>query len=81
MQMRCYRCGMSFAVKKEEVAFALAALEEEGGNHYDAHCPRCRTANSVSIEQLRKAAPRPSEPESKPASDAPKDDAPKADSA
>lgn len=58
MQMRCYRCGMSFAVKKEEIAFALAALEEEGGNHYDAHCPRCRTANSVSIEQLRKAAPR-----------------------
>jgi hypothetical protein len=36
MQMRCYRCGMSFAVKKEEVAFALAALEEAGGNHYDA---------------------------------------------
>ncbi len=65
MQMRCYRCGMSFAVKKEEVAFALAALEEEGGNHYDAHCPRCRTANSVSIEQLRKAAPRPAQAESK----------------
>lgn len=81
MQMRCYRCGMSFAVKKEEVAFALAALEEEGGNHYDAHCPRCRTANSVSIEQLRKAAPRSSEPESKQGSDAPQDDAPEADSA
>jgi phage FluMu protein Com len=72
---------MSFAVKKEEVAFALAALEEEGGNHYDAHCPRCGTANSVSIEQLRKAAPRPSETESKKESDAPKDDTPEADSA
>lgn len=75
MQMRCYRCGMSFAVKKEEVAFALAALEEEGGNHYDAHCPRCRTANSVSIEQLRKAAPRPAETESDKAAPAPEEEA------
>jgi hypothetical protein len=63
MQMRCYRCGMSFAVKKDEIVFALEALEEAGGNHYDAHCPRCRTANSVSIEQLRKAAPKPADTE------------------
>ncbi len=75
MQMRCYRCGMSFAVKKEEVAFALAALEEEGGNHYDAHCPRCRTANSVSIEQLRKAAPRPAGTKSDKAAPAPEEEA------
>ncbi len=59
MQIRCYRCGMSFAVKKDEMAFALSALEAEGANHYDAHCPRCRTANRVSIEQLRKVVPKP----------------------
>jgi phage FluMu protein Com len=74
MQMRCYRCGMSFAVKKEEVAFALAALEEAGGNHYDAHCPRCRTANSVSIEQLRKAAPRPPDAQTEKGPISPDDD-------
>lgn len=59
MQIRCYRCGMSFAVKKDEMEFALSALEAEGGSHYDAHCPRCRTANRVSIEQLRKSVPKP----------------------
>jgi len=58
MQIRCYRCGWSFAVKKEEAAFALQALEETGGTHYDSNCPRCRHSNRISLEQLRKAAPR-----------------------
>lgn len=58
MQLRCYRCGWSFAIKKEELAFALSALEESQGNHYDVRCPRCRHMNRVSLEQLQKFAPR-----------------------
>ena len=58
MQLRCYRCGWSFAIKKDEIQFALEALEESGGVHYDVRCPRCRHANKLSIEQLRRAAPR-----------------------
>ncbi len=54
MQIRCYRCGWSFAIKKEEAAFALEALEETGGTHYDSSCPRCRHSNRISLEQLRK---------------------------
>jgi len=57
MQIRCYRCGWSFAIKKDEAAFALQALEETGGTHYDSSCPRCRHSNRISLEQLRKAAP------------------------
>lgn len=63
MQMRCYRCGWSFALRKEEIAFALRTLEENRGNHYDARCPRCRHANPVSVEQLRRVAPRAPAPE------------------
>ena len=59
MQIRCYRCGWSFAIKREEAAFALEALEESGGTHYDTSCPRCRHSNRVSLEQLKKASPRP----------------------
>ncbi len=59
MQIRCYRCGWSFAVNQEELAFARKALEETGGNHYDARCPRCRTTNKLSLEQLRRATPKP----------------------
>jgi phage FluMu protein Com len=63
MQIRCYRCNWSFALKKEEIAFALEALEESNGNHYDVRCPRCRHMNRVSLEQLKQAAPRSSEEE------------------
>ncbi|MES0339094.1 MAG: hypothetical protein ABUK16_04660 [Anaerolineales bacterium] len=58
MQTRCYRCGKNFHIKKEEITFALEALEESEGNHYVVRCPGCRHANRISIEQLRKAAPR-----------------------
>ena len=57
MQIRCYRCGWSFAIKKEEAAFALQALDETGGTHYDSNCPRCRHSNPISLEQLKKASP------------------------
>lgn len=79
MQLRCYRCGNSFAINKEEAAFALKALEETGGTHYDTHCPRCRHANRVSVEQLRRAAPRPAAGEptkAQPATDVPAEDEP-----
>lgn len=56
MQVRCYRCSMSYALGREEIAFALTALREAGGNHYDSQCPRCRTKNRVSLEQLETAA-------------------------
>jgi phage FluMu protein Com len=58
VQIRCYRCGWSFAIKRDEIAFALQALEQAGGGHYDVRCPRCRHTNRVSIEQLRRASPR-----------------------
>lgn len=58
MQIRCYRCSWSFALKKEEIAFAVEALEESGGVHYDVRCQRCRHTNKISLEQLKKFAPR-----------------------
>jgi hypothetical protein len=66
MQLRCYRCGWSFAINKDEIAFALAALEGSQGNHYDVRCPRCRHSNRVALEQLRRSAPRPAEAASAP---------------
>jgi hypothetical protein len=59
MQTRCYRCGWSYAIKQDEIVAALQALEAGGGVHYDARCPRCRHINKLSIEMLRRAAPRP----------------------
>ena len=59
MQLRCYRCGWSFAINKDEILFAIEALEESGGVHYDVRCSRCRQTNKISLEQLKRSAPRP----------------------
>jgi hypothetical protein len=56
MQIRCYRCGMSYALSQEEIGFAVAALRAEDAIHYDSPCPRCRTKNRVSLEQLEDEA-------------------------
>jgi hypothetical protein len=59
MQMRCYRCGWSFALTREELDFAAEAIRSGAASHYDARCPRCRSVNKVSADQIRRAAPRP----------------------
>ena len=73
MQIRCYRCNWSFAIKKEEIQFALESLEESGGNHYDVRCQRCRHMKRISLEQLRKASPRGEDIEEKDAEAQPED--------
>jgi len=62
MQLRCYRCGWSFSLSREQVDFALESARVKGGQHYDVHCTRCRTVNKVPVKQLEKAAPRPAAP-------------------
>jgi hypothetical protein len=57
MQLRCYQCHTPFAINKDTVRVALDMLHEEGLSHYNAQCPRCRRANRVSIDQLKRAAP------------------------
>jgi hypothetical protein len=64
MQLRCYRCGWSFSLSREQVAFALEAARAKGGEHYDVRCTRCRTVNKVPLKQLEKEAPRPAAPAS-----------------
>lgn len=62
MQLRCYRCGWSFSLSREQVEFALETTLSKGGAHYDVRCTRCRTVNKVPLKQLQKAAPRPAQP-------------------
>ena len=59
MQLRCYRCGWSFSLSREQVEFALEATRAKGAQHYDVHCTRCRTVNKVPLKQLEKGTPRP----------------------
>jgi hypothetical protein len=52
MNLRCFYCQTPFTVGRPEMLAALQRMETENLNHYDAHCPRCRRANSVSRERM-----------------------------
>ncbi len=55
MNLRCTYCQTMFALSRETILAALEQMEVEGLHHYDAHCPKCRRANSMSGERLEKA--------------------------
>jgi len=57
MNLRCSYCQTMFALGRETMLTALEQMETEGLHHYDAHCPRCRRANSMSRDRLEKANP------------------------
>ena len=57
MQIRCYKCHMPISLGRNVVIEALEYVEQEGLSHYDVRCPKCRTTNRVSKEQLQRAAP------------------------
>jgi phage FluMu protein Com len=57
MNLRCSYCQTMFALGRETILTALEQMEAEGLHHYDAHCPKCRRANSMSRDRLEKAYP------------------------
>jgi len=57
MNLRCSYCQTMFALSRETMLVALEQMEAEGLHHYDAHCPKCRRANSMSRDRLEKASP------------------------
>ncbi len=57
MNLRCSYCQTMFALSRDTILPALEQMEDEGLNHYDAHCPKCRRANSMSRDRLEKAYP------------------------
>lgn len=57
MNLRCTYCQTPFSVGRMEKLAALQRMEAENLHHYDAFCPRCRRANSVSRERLEQFTP------------------------
>ena len=57
MQIRCFKCHMPIALSRDLIYAALDEVTDQGLNHYDVRCPKCRKTNRVSREQLQRAAP------------------------
>jgi phage FluMu protein Com len=52
MNLRCIYCQTPFTLARAEMLGAIVTMNEKGQNHYDAHCPRCRRANSISRQRM-----------------------------
>jgi hypothetical protein len=55
MNTRCYRCGWSFSMSRE--ALEEAAVSSAGQKAHVIHCPRCRQAISIPMDQIMRALP------------------------
>ncbi len=53
MNLRCVYCQTPFTLGRMEKLAAIQKLQAENLHHYDVFCPRCRRANTVSIERLQ----------------------------
>jgi len=52
MNLRCIYCQTPFTLARSEMIAAIVHMNEKNMNHYDAHCPRCRRANSISRQRM-----------------------------
>lgn len=52
MNLRCIYCQTPFTLSRSEMLGAIVTMNERHQNHYDAHCPRCRRANSISRQRM-----------------------------
>jgi len=59
VSLHCPYCGWAFSLTGEEAAAALEEAERAHHKTYEIHCPRCRRANKVSLQQLRRGMARP----------------------
>ena len=52
MNLRCIYCQTPFTLARPEMLSAIITMNEKHQSHYDAHCPRCRRANSISRQRM-----------------------------
>jgi hypothetical protein len=45
-------CQTPFTLARAEMLSAIVTMNEKNQTHYDAHCPRCRRANSISRQRM-----------------------------
>jgi hypothetical protein len=55
MNTRCYRCGWSFTLSRETVE--AAAISSAGDKAHVVHCPRCRQAIRIPMDQIMRSLP------------------------
>jgi hypothetical protein len=55
--VKCFRCGKSFALDGTVVAKWLEEHKEERPKHYPAQCHFCRRVIKVPVKQIQRSLP------------------------
>jgi phage FluMu protein Com len=58
LSVRCFKCGQSINLTREEMEVAVQEAEAKGETHHTVTCPHCRRVNKVSVKQMRRKLPR-----------------------
>jgi len=56
--LRCTYCGAPLNLNRKVAQAALQAMDEQGLEHFDYPCPRCRKVNKIPRKALARFAPR-----------------------
>ena len=68
--VKCFRCGKSFALGEDVAAAWLEEHKEERPKHYPAQCHFCRRTMKVPVKQIRRRLPaQPAQPQASEAGD------------
>jgi hypothetical protein len=57
LNIKCFRCGKSFALDEAVAAAWLEDHKEERPKHYPAQCHFCRRTMKVPVKQIRRQLP------------------------
>lgn len=50
-KVTCFNCKQSWVLTEEVIETLMASLEE-GQNHLNVECPKCRKANKISVNRV-----------------------------
>ena len=62
LNIKCFRCGKSFALDEQVAASWLQEHKEERPKHYSAQCHFCRRTMKVPVKQIRRRLPQQQQP-------------------
>jgi len=57
LNIKCFRCGKSFALDETVAASWLEEHKDEHPKHYPAQCHFCRRTMKVPVEQIQRRLP------------------------
>jgi hypothetical protein len=57
MQVTCQWCGHRYTMKRDALAYAVAAAQAANAKHHVENCPKCRKVMKIPVAELKRHLP------------------------